>query len=569
MRSAALAWLAATGIALVLLAAALAGWVRAQPARRRLVGLAATGVAATAALLFVLSQRLAVPIGWVSVLMEGPTVRNVEQLYGSGAHFGPGFQYVGYWLAERPAATLPAVVHANVCLAALNAVLFFFIARAVLPSWWASLAFALVYAGNINTLHADLSETPAPLWAAHFWLGCTAAAIVTDAAHATRRVRWLAYAALLLLAGLATLLRTELLVLAGPAVAVATAMLLHGEGAIRAAARRGVDGLRRLLTGPAWRLLAVGIALMALELVQWPGNEWGWMAAALRPLNLSFLLLPSLLGVVLPFGIVILFVLGMVHTLRRWFTFLLLPVSALLLFKIYASAAHGVFFERMRYLTFLMPAVMFIALFGYRELEDWARRWAWPWWWTRLAILLLLASCTVWQAAGPKEIYRRRQQLPGLDTPSFLLSWNQQTEVRYLLDLVRRYPDCVFLARSAQTVWVGDGRSGYRWLVFGAHVDRYRALPDDGQALEDIAAQAAPGAACVLLYRGLDCNLTRVDACDADSQGRPVVEERTFENLPYNDITEYGAHRPQIRLGVYAVRDAARVRTMAPSRFSP
>jgi hypothetical protein len=32
-----------------------------------------------------------------------------------------------------------------------------------------------------------------------------------------------------------------------------------------------------------------------------------------------------------------------------------------------------------------------------------------------------------------------------------------------------------------------------------------------------------------------------------------ALEERVLENLPYSDITEYGAHRAEIRLGVYPV----------------
>jgi hypothetical protein len=558
MPSAAVVWLAANGLTLLLLGTALGGWAREQaPARRRLIAAGTAAVALAVVLGLALAGRVPVPIGWISVLMEGPTVRNVEQLYGQGAHVGAGFHLLAEWLAAPGVGRLPAIVHGNVCMAVINAVLFLFLARAVLPSWWASLGMAAVYAGNLNTLHADFSETPAVLWATHFWLGCIATAIVADTIHAARRVRWLALAALALLVALSALLRKELLLLGAPALAMGAACLLGWDDAIRAAAGRAAALARALVTAPLWLLIAVVGGLAVLELIQWPGTEWAWLVSGLRPLNVSFLLLPSLLSVVLPFGVVVLFVLGMVHGVRHWREFLLLPISMLVLFKIYANASHGVYFERLRYLTYLMPAVMFIALFGYRELADWAGRWAWPWWWKRIAILLLVASCTVWQTAGPKEIYRRRQLLAGLGTPSFLLSWNQQTEVRYLLDLVRRYPDCVFLARSAQAVWVGDGHSGYRWLIFGAPIDHYREIHDDGRTAEQVAAAEVPDAACVLLYRGLDCNLTAVDACDGDLAARPALEERVFENLPYNDITEYGAHRAEIRLGVYRLRGAA------------
>lgn len=553
MQLAAAGWLAANGAALLLLAGALASWARARPERRRLVLAAAvsTGLAAAALAFLVPTPRI--PIAWVTVLMEGPTVRNVEQLYGQGAHFGRGFSLLAHYLTGHDVSTLLAVVHLNLCLAAINAILFFFLARAVLGSWWASLAFALIAAGNLDTLQAAFSETPAVLWTTHLWVGCIAARIVADDAGAPPAARRLALVALALIAVLAALLRIELLVIGAPAVAVGLSRLAGWEPAILGAARRVAAALRALVTGPAAILILVAVGLAALELVQWPGNELGWMIAALRPLNLSFLTLPGLLAVFLPFGIVALFVLGMVHSLRRWFAFFLLPVSTIILFKIYASASHGVFFERLRYLTFLTPVALFIALFGFRELEDWARRWTWPPWWRRAAILLLIASCTVWQPAGPKEIFRRRQGLPGLATPGFLLSWNQQTEVRYLLDLVARHPRCVILTRSARTTWVADRRTGYRWLAFGGPLATLREIPDDGGSPESVARQLAPENACVLYYRSLDCNRLGADACAADLAGRSPLEERVLENLPYNDITEYGAHRAELRLGVYPI----------------
>jgi hypothetical protein len=212
-----------------------------------------------------------------------------------------------------------------------------------------------------------------------------------------------------------------------------------------------------------------------------------------------------------------------------------------------------VYFERFRYMTFLTPVALFLALFGFRELADWAQRRAWPPWWKRAAVALLLASCTVWQAAGPKEIFRRRQALPGVATPGFLLSWNQQTEVRYLLDLVARFPECVFPARSAPTVWVADPRTRYRWLLFGGPVRAFSEIADAGEPLERVAERAAPGAPCVLFYRSLDCNLLDADGCEPQIQGRRPLEERLLENLPYNDVTEYGPHRAEVRLGVYPI----------------
>jgi hypothetical protein len=290
-----------------------------------------------------------------------------------------------------------------------------------------------------------------------------------------------------------------------------------------------------------------------LEFLRWTGDEVGWVAAGLRPLNLSFLTMPGTLGVFLPLGIVVLFVLGTVYALRHWFSFLLLPVTALFLFKIYASASHGVYFERFRYVSFLTPVALFLALFGFRELFEWSRRWAWPPWWRRAALLLLVTTFFLWQAAGPKEIFRRRQQLPGLSQTGFLLAWNQQTEVRYLLDLLARYPNCVFLAKTTQTTWVADRRTGAQWELFGRPIAQYSEIQTPGGTLEQIAAQAAPHASCVFYYRSLDCDLVGFEGCDAETVGRTPLEERIFEDLPYNDITEYGAHRAEVRLAIYPI----------------
>jgi hypothetical protein len=102
--------------------------------------------------------------------------------------------------------------------------------------------------------------------------------------------------------------------------------------------------------------------------------------------------------------------------------------------------------------------------------------------------------------------------------------------------------------------WVADRRMGYQWSAFGVPVHAYRDLPDAGERPEEIAGQLAPEASCVFYYRGLDCDLIGADGCRADTEGRSVIEERVFENLPYSDITEYGAHNAQVRLSVYRVR---------------
>ena len=187
-------WLLTNGTALALLVATLWGWARCQPRLGEIVPVIYG--AAVLAFLFVLLTPSQVPTGWITVLMEGRGIRNVEQLYGRGAHFGIGFDMLIDSLTGHDATTLPAIVRLNVCLTAVNAVVFFLIGRYVLGSWWASSAFALLYAGNLNTVHAALSEGPAAFGATHFWIGTVAGGVIDDA-RAPRRLR---VCALLLLA---------------------------------------------------------------------------------------------------------------------------------------------------------------------------------------------------------------------------------------------------------------------------------------------------------------------------------------------------------------------------------
>jgi hypothetical protein len=553
MTPGALTWLIANGVAVGLSVAVLAVWARQRPEVRAQVLPAAICVAAAVALALLFFKPSQVPTGWITVLMEGRSIRNVQQLYGQGSHFGSGFQFFGDWLAGHDVTTLRAVVHANVILAIVNALLFFFLASYVLGSPFGGLLFALGYAANLNTLHAAFSETPAMLWTTHFLLACAAAALIDDA-QASFRLRCAAVAWLALLVWLAGQLRSELLVIGVPAVGAAVVRTCGWESTLHRAGKAAVDFLLSVVRAPLPVFLIVAGALALLEFVRWPGDIWGWAIAGLRPLNLSFLTMYWTLGVFLAFGFILLSALGLIHGLRRWSAFLLLPISFLVLLKVYASASHGVLFERLRYLAFLTPVAFFFALFGFHELSDWARRWAWPSWWKRPVVLFLVMTFALWQPAGPKEIFRRRQQLPGVTTPAALLAWNQQTEVRYMLDLVARHPACAFVVKTAQMAWIADRRIGYQWSAFGAPVPQFRELPDTGEGLERVADQLAPAAGCVFYYRSLDCDLVDADGCRSETQGRSPVELQVLENLPYSDITEYGGHGAELRLGVYPVR---------------
>lgn len=553
------AWLTVNAIALIVLCFAVVSWARAEAGMRRFVVAGVVGVVVGAGMSAALVPA-DIPTAWVTVLHEGRGVRNLRQLYGLTAHAEGGYRALTQLLSGHELTTLRTIVRLNICLAISGAVLFYFVASAVLRSWWGGLVFLAGYAGNLNTLHAAVSETPAMLWAVYFLLGCVLAALVRDRGWASMRLRWLALCGLALVAALAVLLRKELLLLGAPAVAVGLSGLLGRDALIWQGAVACRRWLRSIMAGrPAIFLLFVA-ALVTLPYLASPGGHVSYALKAIAPLSLTFLLLPQKLGMFLSFGFIALFVLGMIHTTRRCWSYFFLPIGTILLFKVYDAATQGML-ESFRYLTFLTPVVFVISLFGFRELEEWGRRWHWPWWWKRPALVLFgSAMLTAWQPLGPREIFGRRHELPGISTRLPLLARNQQTEVRYLLDLVARYPTCALLAKTTWDEASFDRPVRYRWSILGGGVRHYRETPHAGETPEEAAARLAPEAPCVLFYRGLDCDLQGTDGCRPETDGRTPVEERVLENLPYSDIRSYGAHRAEIRLAVYPVETAGSAR---------
>jgi hypothetical protein len=132
-----------------------------------------------------------------------------------------------------------------------------------------------------------------------------------------------------------------------------------------------------------------------------------------------------------------------------------------------------------------------------------------------------------------------------------LLDLNTQREVRYLMTLTEKNPQCVFIGR------VVDDQSDlsqprYSYLAFGTPISYPAVVPEKDTRLEDVVAQFAGGASCVRLYYGGDCNLTFTDRCTDFIAGRRLVEEQRSWSRPYNNLLESGYAAPELVLATYA-----------------
>src|SRR6185503_16466797 len=130
------------------------------------------------------------------------------------------------------------------------------------------------------------------------------------------------------------------------------AHLIGAEESMQRAVRSAGRKLRTILTGPLIVFLLFSAGLLALEYLPAP-DDARYAIAALRPLNFSFLTWLQATTFFFPFGTIVLFVLGVIHGVRRWFAFFFLPISVLMLLKMYAAGSHGAFLDKFRYLTFV------------------------------------------------------------------------------------------------------------------------------------------------------------------------------------------------------------------------
>jgi hypothetical protein len=513
-------WLAAHGLAalwwLVLMAAAGAGASRSDRVGAMACALVALGLAVAAC---------TVPIDpeLVTVLHEGPESANIHQLTGLASHTGGSFEAVVLALGESP--RLVAVLRLNLALGAVATMMLVVLGRVVLGGWPGALLFAAANAISALSIHLVLSELPSAMIGVYVVGGALALAL-----HSGRTV-WAAAAAgwVVLATAVVAGARPELAAIGVPVSVGAWLAVWKGDQEVGRLAHAALwpprpwSGTRRALVG----VVVVVSLLSPLVLPNLFRDQLGWAVQGLAVLHPSALTLPFSLAGVVNTALVILFVAGVVGAGRRSAAGVGLVVGTLILHRTYYAASHTSGFEMVRYMTYALPAVLVIALFGWRQLGDLAERLGSSAWRLPMLAALLLAWATP-PVNGTLRGTRSPTTTSMLGLPGgWLLATAQQEEVRLLLEAVERWPECVFVA-PVTTGGLGSERvEDWEFVVFG-------------RGVADRVVSDLPVADCVLTYVGTDCALRGAQAvCEGHRRGPPLME-RVVDTEPYNDPEEYG-----------------------------
>jgi hypothetical protein len=198
----------------------------------------------------------------------------------------------------------------------------------------------------------------------------------------------------------------------------------------------------------------------------------------------------------------------------------------------------------------MLPAVFFLGLFGRQQLDALVQGWD-PGWRRAARIVYLMAWLTV-PLPGTLEHFAR----PAYDREGgfsqLLLDRNTQREVRYLLALTEKNPECVFVGRVIRVETSSTIIAEYHYAAFGKPIAWPEFVPETSVSLDEFIARHARGASCVRLYYGGDCNVTIGDRCEKFVAGRRRIEEERFWSRPYESPLQFPYGAPEIVLATYA-----------------
>ena len=498
-----------------------------------------------------------IPIDWITVLHESMGRKTIMHLYTRGVQAGANFAFVVSTIAHGTAPTLHDLVWLNLLLAIVNAVIFFHVALRIVSPVWA-LVWSAVFALNPATFLASFSELPTHLLTLYFFAGLLAWDVLYDPSHnpALRILAAVCCAALTLLVGLT---RFEVALVGVTALTLQATYQALGPQRWSAARERLATAVRPplifLSDHPVWVVvlgaLSVHFAFTGLNILPF-GLSGREPTSAWYPFNPSIFSLFAYLPMIgLPMAVSVALLFGWIHATRHFRRFGGLALSLFILVRAY-FAAESQYFEMGRYISYIVPAMLFVALFGAQELDRVMQRRSTPMWQRAAQVAYLLAWFTL-PLPGLYEFYVRPEfDLHG-GLAQLLLDRNTQREVRYLMSLVEHNPECVFVGRVVQDDH-GDPKVGtqYSYAVFGAPIPQPVVMPETTMALSAVIAEYADKARCVRLYFGGDCNLNFTDRCAAFVEGRRLLDEERFWSRPYNNFIQNGYGAPEIVLATYA-----------------
>jgi hypothetical protein len=489
-------------------------------------------------------------VDWITVLTRGFERKSIMHLYARGAHAGTNFNFVLSTISAGPAPTLHDVVWLNLLLALINAAIFLHIAvHAARPPW--ALAWTLIFAMNPATFLASFSELPTNLLALYFLVGFFAWVVLNDSLPQPRLIRAAAGILCALLTVLVAFTRLEVSL-----IGVIALVLYAGRHLL------GADGwpvVRERLRSACEHALAFlshhPAVVVVLTVIAWQGpwDRGREEFAGLYPFNPSILSLFVFLPMLgLPIGASIATFFGFVRGTLQFLQFGGLPLSLLVLLRAYFGV-HDSYLEMGRYLSYVLPAVICLGLLGTEQFRTTIRHWRPNWY--RAAWIVYLMSWFTLPVPGVLEFYLRSEYTEvrsiRAGITQLLLDRNTQREVRHLLALTERNPQCVFVGRVIRDQ--GDFRLNpqYDYVVFGTPIAEPIFIPEKSTQLADVIARYVASAACVRLHYGSDCNVRLGDRCAEFVAGRRLIEEERFWSRPYNsNPSDNGA--PEIILASYA-----------------
>jgi hypothetical protein len=497
-----------------------------------------------------LVQPTDIPTDWITVLTRGFERKSIMHLYARGAHTGPNFDFVLSAVAGGRSLTLYDVVWLNLLLAAVNAGIFVHLAIYVARLWWA-LAWTLVFALNPAMFLASFSELPTNLLAFYFLAGLLAWNVLNEALPYPRVIRAAAGVFCGLMTILVALTRLEVSLIGVTALALyAGHRLLGADGweQIWARVRCLFERTLAFLCDHLWV-----VAFLSLIAWRWPFGVGREEFFGLYPFNPSFLglfVFIPMLGIPIGGGIAMFF--GFARAVWHFRRFGGLPLSLLVIIRSYFGV-HDSYLEMGRYLSNVLPAVICLGLLGKEQLDATLQRLRPNS--RRLAYVVYIMSWFTLPLPGVLEFYLRSEYTEPDSVRSaasqLLLDRNTQKEVRHLLTLTEKNPQCVFIGRVIRDQGNFRLDPHYDYVAFGGPVSAPVFASQEATRLEDFIARHAGDAACVRLHYGSDCNVRFGDRCKEFVAGRRLIDEERFWSRPYNS-NPWDTGAPEIILATYA-----------------